>query len=104
MQIFLLTAAAVIFSLGGLCMKWSEGLTRLWPSIGVLATFSVGAACQALAMRHASMASTYVFVLGLEAVTAFLLGSLFLGERITAAKFAALVLIIGGLALLRRPA
>lgn len=102
MRIFLLAAAALTFSTGGLCMKASDGLTRLWPSIGVFTTFSLGAALQALAMRQAGMAVTYVLVLGLEAATAFLLGALFLGEQFTLTKLFALVCILAGITLLHR--
>ena len=100
---WLLFCAALLFSLGGLFMKLSVGLTRLVPSLGIFVCFACGAALQALAMRRAEMGSTYVLVLGLEAVVAFTLGSLFLHERITAEKVAALILIVMGIVLLERP-
>ena len=82
-------------------MKASEGLTRLWPSVGVFGAFCLGAALQALGMRRAGMAVTYVLVLGLEAITAFGLSAAFLGERITAVRIAALALVIAGITLLQ---
>ena len=83
-------------------MKYSAGLTRLWASLGVFACFSLGAACQAIAMRRAEMSVVYVFVLGLEAVAAFALSVWILDERVTVPKVLALLLIVGGIVLLER--
>src|ERR687885_8967 len=102
MQLFLLVLAALLFAFGGLSMKFSQGLTRVLPSVAVFALFSGGAACQALAMRRTEMGVSYLFVLGLEAVVAFGLSFLVLGERATIGKACALLLILGGIALLDR--
>ena len=83
-------------------MKYSAGLTKLWSSVGLFACFGLGAACQAIAMRRTEMGVVYVFVLGLEAVMAFVLSVWILHERITAAKLLALALIVGGIVLLER--
>ncbi len=104
MYLSLSLAAALLFALGGLCMKYSVGLTRALPSAGIFICFCSGAIFQTLAMRRTEMGSTYVFVLGLEAMAAFALGALFLGERMTLAKLGALVLVVAGIALLERPA
>ena len=83
-------------------MKYSQGLTRLNPTIGVFAFFCAGAAFQTLAMRRAEMGVIYLFVLGLEAVVAFGLSIFVIDERVTIGKIAALVLIVSGIALLDR--
>ena len=85
-------------------MKNSEGLTRALPAAGIFITFCLGAACQSLAMRRSEMGSIYVFVLGLEAIAAFVLAGIFLQERLTFTKLGALALILAGLALLERSA
>lgn len=83
-------------------MKASAGLTEAGPSIAVFVLFCAGAACQALGMRRTEMGVAYISVLGLEALTAFALSSLLLGERVTVSKVGALLLIMGGIALLQR--
>lgn len=98
----LLLAASVLFAVGGVFMKYSAGLTRLSASVAVFACFSLGAACQALAMRRAEMSVVYVFVLGLEAVAAFVLSVWILNERVTFVKVLAVLLIVAGIALLER--
>lgn len=83
-------------------MKASDGLTKPAPSVAVFLFFCAGAACQSIAMKRGEMSSIYVLVLGLEAVAAFFLGIAFLGERASLTKTCALVLIVGGVAMLER--
>ncbi len=97
-----LLIAALSFAVGGLFMKYSQGLTKLWPTATVFALFSIGAASQTLAMRQAGMGVVYILVLGFEALIALLLSTFVLGESATAAKMIAVVLIVTGIALLRR--
>ncbi len=98
----LLILAALCFTLGGICMKSSAGLTRIWPSLLMSLMFLTGAALQALAMRHRDMSAAYVSVLGLECLLAFAFGRLFFGEAISAVRVGAIVLITTGVALLQR--
>jgi len=101
MNFLLLVAASLLFAVGGLFMKYSQGLTRLGPSVVVLLLFCMGAACQAVAMKHEEMGATYVVVLGFEAVAAFALSMGVLGESLSATKLGAALLILGGIALLK---
>jgi multidrug transporter EmrE-like cation transporter len=102
MSLILLLAASLLFAVGGLLMKYSQGLTKAGPSIAVFLLFSVGAACQAIAMKRAEMGVAYIFVLGLEAIVAFLLSVLILGERISGSRICAVALVVAGIALLER--
>lgn len=102
MPILLFVLAAFLFATGGLCMKYSEGLTRLQPSLGVFLCFCAGAACQTMGMRRREMGPAYVLVLGLEAIAAVGLGVFVLGERMNGSKLAAMVLILVGMAILER--
>ena len=100
-NIALLLFAAFSYSVGGYFMKLSEGLTRGGPSLIVLALFGLGASLQMIAMRQSEMSSTYIIVLGIEAVTAFLLGMVLLNEDVTPTKLAGVLLIAGGVLALR---
>jgi quaternary ammonium compound-resistance protein SugE len=102
MQIALSIAAAILFAVGGLFMKYSNGMTRFLPGVAVLVLFCFGATCQAIAMKHSDMGPVYILVLGLEAASAFLLSIVVLGERATMARVVAVVLIAGGIVLLER--
>lgn len=102
MYLVLLIAASLLFATGGLLMKLSLGLTRLTPSILVFLFFCAGAGCQAIAMKRVDMGVAYVFVLGLEAVAAFLISVLVLNESAAPLRVVAIVLIVGGIVLLER--
>ncbi len=84
-------------------MKQSAGAVRPGPTAAFLALFMAGAIFQARAMRHSDMGPVYVAVLGLEAALALAFGVLLLGERLSAARVVAAILIVAGVALLRRP-
>lgn len=101
-DILLLTGAALAFASGGVAMKFSVGLTRPWPSVLVFGLFCAGAGMQSLAMRSSEMGTTYLAVLGLEAVLAFGLGIWVFSESVTTARVAAVVLILSGILLLKR--
>ncbi len=102
MYFVLLACASVLFAAGGLLMKYSDGMAKLVPAAAVLVLFCAGAACQGRAMKNADMGVVYIFVLGLEAVIAMLLSVFVLGERATAGRIFATVLVVAGIALLQR--
>ena len=97
----LLVVAALSYSVGGYYMKLSEGLTRGVPTALVLTLFGLGALLQTVAMRHGSMSITYIIVLGIEAITAVVLGVFLLGEGFSPVKMAGIVLVFLGIVVLR---
>lgn len=93
--------AATLYVIGGMLMKYSLGLTRLLPTVALVAVFSAGALIQAKAMRHEPLGPSYVVVLGLEAMLAVVAGNLFFGEHVTMRIFAGVMLVVLGVVLLR---
>ena len=77
--------AALFFTVGGVFMKLSEGLTKFWPTVIVFALFLIGAALQTLAMKREDLAVTYLWVVGLESILAFAFGVLLFSESCTPA-------------------
>jgi len=90
-----------LFAVGGYFMKLSHGLTRIGPTALIYVCFGVGASLQTLAMRDEQMTVTYVIVLGLEAMAAYLIGSQLLNEATTPAKLGGIALVVAGIMLLR---
>ncbi len=82
-------------------MKLSEGLTRFWPTVLVFALFISGAALQTLAMKREDLAVTYILVVGLESILAFLFGVFLFSESCTPWRIAGVFLIAGGIISLR---
>jgi multidrug transporter EmrE-like cation transporter len=93
--------AALLFTVGGVFMKLSEGLTRFWPTMIVFALFVCGAALQTLAMKREDLAVTYIVVVGLESILAFVFGVLLFSESCAPSRIAGVLLIAGGIISLR---
>ena len=93
--------AALFFTVGGVFMKLSDGLTKFWPTLIVFALFVIGAALQTLAMKREDLAVTYLLVVGLESILAFLFGILVFSESCTPLRIAGVLLITGGIVSLR---
>jgi small multidrug resistance pump/quaternary ammonium compound-resistance protein SugE len=97
-----LILASVVYAVGGLYMKLSHGLTRPWPTIAFSVLFLTGAMLQALGMRGSDMGISYVFVLGVEALVATGLSAAYLHEALPPSRIAAVLLVVIGIAWLRR--
>ncbi len=102
MRLVLSVLAALCFTLGGVFMKHADGLRNLSSVAGFMALFAIGASLQSLAMRGGGLGTTYIVILGLEAVLAFGLGIMLFSEGVTWLKVFAVVLVLVGIFLLDR--
>ncbi len=93
--------AALCFTTGGVFMKEADAMTRLLPTLAVFALFLVGATLNILLMRRSDLGVAYVFVLGLEAVFAFLLGVWLFKEPVLTPRVIGVALIVSGIVLLK---
>lgn len=101
MYLLMVLAAAVSFTVGGIFMKLSQGLSYLTPSLLVYVFFCTGASLQTLAMRKSDLGVTYILVLGLEAVLALLFGVFIFKEHYSLLKLLGVSLIVAGIIFLR---
>lgn len=93
--------AALAFTVGGIFMKLSQGLTQPLPSIAMLLLFAVGAALLTLSIEaRGELGPAYLVVLGLEAVLAFAFGAMLFGEHANMGRFLGLALLILGMILI----
>ena len=97
-----LILASIVFAVGGLFMKLAQGMSRPWPTIAFSLLFLTGAMLQSLGMRGADMGVSYVFVLGVEALVATGLSAAYLHEGFPPSRIAAVLLVVIGVAWLRR--
>jgi multidrug resistance protein EbrB len=99
----LYTLAAAFYVVGGVFMKHSAGLTRWLPALALVVVFSAGALVQAWAMKQETLGSSYVVVLGLEALLAVIAGYFLFAEQVSARMLGGVVLVVAGILLLRLP-
>ena len=88
--------ASCLFASGGALMKVSDGFTRVWPSLGVIAMFCLGAFLVARALRTEGLSTVWIIGLGIEAVVSIVLGMLLFSENFSSFQIAGIVLIVGG--------
>lgn len=100
----LLSLAALFYVVGGAFMKYSQGLTQVLPTLGLTVLFSSGALIQAWAMKGEALGSSYVIVLGLEAMLAVAFGTILFNEQIGARSLVGITLVVLGIMVLRASA
>ncbi|MFZ4099587.1 MAG: DMT family transporter [Chlamydiia bacterium] len=78
-------------------LKFSEGFTRLWWSVAMLASMALSMFCLALAIRSIPMGTAYAIWTGIGAAGIALIGIYFFGEPRTALRLGCIALIVLGI-------
>ncbi|WP_306322591.1 MULTISPECIES: multidrug efflux SMR transporter [unclassified Streptomyces] len=98
---YVLLAGAIAAEVGATtAMKYSEGFSRLWPSLFTVAGYIVAFALLAQTLKTVQIGTAYAIWAGTGTAVIAAIGMLFLGEGLTLAKVAGILLVIGGVVLL----
>jgi small multidrug resistance pump len=98
---YLLLAGAIAAEVGATtAMKYSEGFSRLWPSLLTTLGYLVSFALLAQTLKTVSVGTAYAIWSGAGTAAIATIGMVFLGEGMTAAKAAGTALIIAGVVVL----
>ncbi|MDX2597314.1 MULTISPECIES: DMT family transporter [Streptomyces] len=81
-------------------MKYSEGFSRLGPSLVTAVGYLVSFTLLAHTLRTVSIGTAYAIWSGVGTAAIAVLGLLLFGEGLSAAKVAGIVLIVGGVVVL----
>ncbi len=92
----LLIAAAleVVWAVG---LKYTEGFTRLWPTVLTVAALAASMALLALSLRELPLGTAYAIWTGIGAVGTAALGIILFGEAASPARIICIALILAGL-------
>jgi multidrug transporter EmrE-like cation transporter len=101
MVLIMAVAAAIAYTIGGIFMKLSSGLSVLIPTFLVYLCFGIGASLQTLLTARSELGISYILVLGLESVFAAAFGSLFFKETYSLPALVGISLVVAGVAILR---
>ena len=82
------------------CLKSSEGFTRLWPSVAVVAGYGVSFFFLSLALRAMPIGIAYAVWSGLGIVLITTVGWLVFGQKLDGAGMAGIALIAAGVVVL----
>jgi quaternary ammonium compound-resistance protein SugE len=89
---------AGLFEIGwAIGLKYTDGFTRFWPTVGTVAAMVVSLALLGIAMRTLPVGTAYAVWVGVGAVGTALLGIVLLGEAVNAARIFSLALIVAGI-------
>ena len=95
---WLILIIAGIFEIGwAIGLKYTEGFTRLWPTLGTAASMLVSIALLGVALKTLPVGTAYAVWVGVGAVGTVILGIVLLGEPVNTMRLVSLALIIAGI-------
>ena len=97
MSWFILVVAGLLEVGWAIGLKYTEGFTRFWPSIGTIAAMTFSVVLLALAMKSLPVGTAYAVWVGVGAVGTVILGVVLFGEPANAARMISVALIIAGI-------
>ena len=89
---------AGLFEIGwAIGLKYTDGFTRLWPTVGTGLSMAVSMGLLGIAMKELPVGTAYAIWVGVGAVGTAILGIVLLGEPANAGRMASLGLIVVGI-------
>jgi quaternary ammonium compound-resistance protein SugE len=92
-----LSAAGLLEIVWAIGLKYTEGFTRLWPSVATLAAMAASVYCLAVAVRTIPIGTGYAVWTGIGAVGVALLGMALFGESRELLRLFSILLIVAGI-------
>jgi quaternary ammonium compound-resistance protein SugE len=97
MNWFVLVLAG-LFEIGwAIGLKYTEGFTRLWPTVGTVLAMAISVVLLGMAMKSLPIGTAYAVWVGVGAVGTAILGIVLLGEPANAGRVLSLALIVAGI-------
>ena len=98
---YLLLAGAIAAEVAATtAMTYSEGFSRLWPSLVTALGYLLSFALLARTLKTVSIGTAYAIWAGVGTATIAVIGLLLFGEGLSATKVAGILLIVGGVVVL----
>ncbi len=89
---------AGLFEIGwAIGLKYTDGFTRFWPTLGTVAAMVVSLGLLGTAMKTLPVGTAYAVWVGLGAVGTAILGIVLLGEPVSIGRVLSLGLIVAGI-------
>ncbi|CAL9389699.1 MULTISPECIES: DMT family transporter [Streptomyces] len=98
---YLMLACAILAEvLATTSMKYSDGFTRLWPTLGTAAGYLVAFVLLAQTLKTMSVGTAYAIWSGVGTAAIAVIGMVFIGEAVNAARIIGILLVIAGVVVL----
>ena len=97
MSWFLLLIAGLFEVCWAIGLKYTEGFTRLWPSVGTVLAMVASVVLLGIAMKQLPVGTAYAVWTGVGAVGTALLGMWLFGDPANTARLVCLGMIVAGI-------
>lgn len=97
MSWFILVIAGLFEIAWAIGLKYTDGFSRLWPSVGTIAAMALSFILLGVAMKSLPVGTAYAVWVGVGAVGTAILGIILLGEPANAGRIISLSLIVAGI-------
>lgn len=95
---WIILVLAGLFEIGwAIGLKYTDGFTRLWPTVGTVASMIVSLGLLGIAMKSLPVGTAYAVWVGVGAVGTAILGIVLLGEPVNTGRIVSLLLIVAGI-------
>jgi quaternary ammonium compound-resistance protein SugE len=95
---WIILVVAGLFEIGwAIGLKYTDGFTRFWPSLGTGLSMVISVVLLGLAMRTLPVGTAYAVWTGIGAVGTVILGIALFNEPATVARMLCVCLIVGGI-------
>lgn len=95
---WVLLLVAGLFEVGwAIGLKYTEGFTRVWPSVFTLAAMTASVVLLGMAMKSLPVGTSYAIWVGVGAVGTAVLGIILFGESANVGRLFSLALIVAGI-------
>ncbi|HYN60179.1 MAG TPA: quaternary ammonium compound efflux SMR transporter SugE [Rubrivivax sp.] len=95
---WLILVLAGLFEVGwAIGLKYTDGFTRLWPTVGTVLAMIISLGLLGIAMKSLPVGTSYAVWVGVGAVGTAILGIVLLGEPANAGRLVSLGLIVAGI-------
>lgn len=95
---WVILVAAGLFEIGwAIGLKYTEGFTQLWPTIGTISAIIASVWLLGIAMQSLPVGTAYSIWVGIGMIGTVILGIVLYGEPVNAARLISVALIIIGI-------
>ena len=94
----IILAIAGLFEIGwAIGLKYTQGFTRLWPTLGTVGAMVISVGLLGVAMRELPVGTAYAVWTGIGAVGTVILGIVLFGDPANAPRLVCVGLIVAGI-------
>jgi quaternary ammonium compound-resistance protein SugE len=97
-MVWFILVIAGLFEVGwAIGLKYTDGFSKLWPTVGTILAMVISLGLLGIAMKTLPVGTAYAVWVGVGAIGTVILSMLLFGEPVTWLRIGSLVLIVAGI-------